>query len=68
MEKLATVDYEVNTLDPAFPWVRLSYTITSTPSETERELMIRMLRQAAEATGRSRASDNVRKVAHIRQG
>jgi hypothetical protein len=33
MERLATVDYEVNTLDPAFPWVRLSYSLTATQEE-----------------------------------
>jgi hypothetical protein len=32
-EQVAALGFEVNTLDPAFPWVRLSYTITATQED-----------------------------------
>jgi hypothetical protein len=32
-EKTAAIGYEVNTLDPAGPWVRLSYTFTATQQQ-----------------------------------
>jgi hypothetical protein len=34
-ERTAAIGYEVNTLDPAAPWLRLSYTVTATQEQLD---------------------------------